>query len=287
MMKAMDEYVHSRSVGDVTATAINDAMMPGKVELTVPEEVWRQVIDADAEGSVPGDVNVLVVQTGDATILIDTGLGEPGSRRDEYWEEEWPGSVRTPGVVRGLAELGISPEDITHILITHSHFDHVFGLAVERDGTLVPRYPNARVFLGRADWENAAPEHLEPEPEARIRAVADAGLLDLVEGEREIVPGVAMIPAPGESPGHSIIRVSSRGDSLYAVGDLFHYPAEVEHLDWNVPWADPEQMRASRRSLLDAAAGTDALVVFTHETFPPWGRILGNQESGYRWHRVP
>jgi glyoxylase-like metal-dependent hydrolase (beta-lactamase superfamily II) len=279
-------YVQSRQVGDVTVTAINEAMMYFGVELTVPEEVWRQGIDADAEGRVQIDTHVLLVQTGDATILIDTGLDEPGSRWEEHWLEAWPGSVRTPGAVAGLASVGVKPEDVTHILITHAHFDHVIGLAAERDGRYVPRYPNARVLLGRADWENASEEHVEPESRARIRAIEEAGLLELVDGEREVVPGVTMIPTPGESPGHSMIRVSSNGEDLYAVGDLFHLGAEVAHLDWTVPWADQEQMQASRRRLLESAASTDALVVFTHENFPPWGRVVRDEGTGYRWQRV-
>jgi glyoxylase-like metal-dependent hydrolase (beta-lactamase superfamily II) len=279
-------YVQSRQVGDVTVTAINEAMMYFGVELTVPEEVWRQGIDADAEGRVQIDTHVLLVQTGDATILIDTGLDEPGSRWEEHWLEAWPGSVRTPGAVAGLASIGVKPEDVTHILITHAHFDHVIGLAAERDGRYVPRYPNARVLLGRADWENASEEHVEPESRARIRAIEEDGLLELVDGECEVVPGVTMIPTPGESPGHSMIRVSSNGEELYAVGDLFHLGAEVAHLDWTVPWADQEQMQASRRRLLESAASTDALVVFTHENFPPWGRVVRDDGTGYRWQRV-
>ena len=285
-MPAASEYVQPRRLGDVTVTAINDGSIALPVELTVPEVVWRQGIDADPEGKVPVDTHVLLVQTDDATILIDAGLDEPGSGWEQRLLEEWPGSRRTPGVVAGLASVGIKPEDVTHVLVTHVHFDHVVGLAAEDGGRLVPRYPNAHVVLGRADWENPPEGHLGPEQRARIGAVAEAGLLVLLDGEREIVPGVTMIPAPGESPGHSIVRISSNGETLYAVGDLFHFAAEVEHSDWMVPWADPKQMAASRRELLDDAVSTNALVVFSHEHFPPWGRIVRNEGRGFRWQRA-
>jgi glyoxylase-like metal-dependent hydrolase (beta-lactamase superfamily II) len=283
--KAASEYVQSRRVGEVTVTAINDAIMPMEIEMTVPEAVWRQGIDVDAEGKVILAVQALLVQTSDATILIDAALDEPGSSWEDGFLEAWPGSVRTPGVVEGLASVGVTPEDVTHILVTHFHFDHVIGLAARRGGRLVPRYPNARVLLGRADWENVPEEHLELEAKARIQVIEELGRLDLVDGEREVVPGVTMIPAPGESPGHSMIRVSSNGEALYAVGDLFHHAAEVEHLDWMVPWANQEQMLASRHKLLNDVASTDALVVFTHEEFPPWGRIVGDEGGGYHWQR--
>jgi glyoxylase-like metal-dependent hydrolase (beta-lactamase superfamily II) len=285
-MVAASEYVQPRRLGEVTVTAINDGTVALPVELTVPEAVWRQEIDVGPDGKMPVDTHVLLVQTDGSTILIDAGVDEPGSGWEQRFLEEWPGSRRTPGVLAGLASVGIKPEDVTHVLLTHVHFDHVVGLAAEDGGRLVPRYPNAHVVLGRADWENPPEGHLGPEQRARIGAVAEAGLLDLLDGEREIVPGVTMIPAPGESPGHSIIRISSNRETLYAVGDLFHFAAEVEHPDWMVPWADPKQMAASRRKLLDDAVATDALVVFSHEHFPPWGRVVRIEGRGFGWQRA-
>lgn len=282
---SVDDYVQSRRIGDVTVTAINEGMMPWTPELTAPEEEWRQAIETGDDGAVPIATHVLLVQTGDAAILIDAGLDDPGSRWEERWLAEWPGSTRTPGVTAGLASIGVRPEDITHVLMTHAHFDHFIGLTAERDGELVPRYPNAHVLLGRADWENN-PEREDPDSDlARLGVIEEHGLLELVDGVREVVPGVTMIPAPGESPGHSIVRVSSDGQDLYAVGDLFHHASEIEHLDWIVPWADAAGMRASRQRLIDDALATNATVVFTHEKFPPWGTIA-RADGGYQWERT-
>lgn len=280
------EYVASRRVGEATVTAINEGMMPWKPELTVPAAEWQSAIEVGPGGTLPIDTHVVLVQIGGAAILIDTGLDDPGSTWEERWLAEWPGSTRTPGVVQGLASLGLRPEDITHVLITHAHFDHIVGLTVERDGRLVPRYPNARVYLGRGDWEKNS-ELADPNSDLarRLRTIEQHGLLELVDGEREIVPGVTMLPAPGESPGHMVVRVASNGDEFYAVGDLFHHASEVSHLDWLVPWADQADMRASRQQLIDRVASTDAVVMFTHEAFPPWGRIV-RAEDGYRWQRV-
>ncbi len=283
---AFDDYVQSRRVGDATVTAINEGIMPWVPELLVPEEEWRQAIETDAGGAIRIATHVLLVQIGDARILIDAGLDDPGSSWEERWLTEYPGSTLTRGVTQALAAAGLRREDVTHILMTHAHFDHFVGLTIERGSELVPRYPNARVLLGRADWENN-PEREDPDSDLapRIGTVEKHGLLELVEGIREVVPGVTMIPAPGESPGHSIIRVSSGGENLYAVGDLFHHASEIEHLDWIVPWADAAGMGASRQRLLEDAIATDAVVVFTHETFPPWGRIA-RRDGGYRWERI-
>jgi glyoxylase-like metal-dependent hydrolase (beta-lactamase superfamily II) len=178
-----------------------------------------------------------------------------------------------------LATLGIAPAEITHVLITHTHDDHYSATTVERDGRLVPRFPRAWCFVGRGDWEGQDPAG----PLAvRLGALDRPGLLELVDGVREVAPGITMLPAPGETPGHSIVRISSAGETLYYVGDLFHHHCEIAHPDWVSPGRDPVAMQASRERLLADAAREQATVVYTHAPFPGWGRIV-LQGDGYRW----
>jgi len=118
----------------------------------------------------------------------------------------------------------------------------------------------------------------------RLSTVERARSLDLVVGDRVVVPGVTMTHAPGESPGHSIVRVSSEGVIFYVLGDLFHHVGEIEHSHWSTPWVDKTVMRTSRERLLGESALDRATLVFTHHCFPPWeglcmrtGRIDGNE----------
>ena len=80
-------------------------------------------------------------------------------------------------------------------------------------------------------------------------------------------------------------RVQSAGESFYYVGDLFHHPCEVEHLDWVSPGRDRAAVRASRERLIAAAVAERATVVFTHARFPAWGHIMP-ASAGYRWERA-
>jgi glyoxylase-like metal-dependent hydrolase (beta-lactamase superfamily II) len=91
-----------------------------------------------------------------------------------------------------------------------------------------------------------------------------ADLLELVSGRREIAPGITILPAPGETPGHQIVRVQSDGQTFYALGDLIHSEVEVEHPDWMVTWATAEPMLASRLRLLDDALAEHALLMAAH-----------------------
>jgi glyoxylase-like metal-dependent hydrolase (beta-lactamase superfamily II) len=278
---ATDAFVASRTVGDATVTAISDGSGLSTIikTLEVPEEEWRREVDADAAGEIRLGYTVAHVRLGAASVLIDLGFDDPGP------ESQWraPRHDRSPGVTAGLAAIGVRPDDITHVLITHAHGDHVAGGSIPHGAGRAPRFPNARHLLGRADWEDN-PARADPDSllARHLGPVAAAGLLDLIDEEQEVAPGIAMLPAPGESPGHSIVRVVSRDETFYFLGDLFHHPCEVRHLDWVSQGRDAAAMRASREALIAAALPADALLLTTHLPFPGFGRL--RREGGeLRW----
>src|SRR5262245_26906774 len=272
-------YVESRRFGEATVTLINDGCGQSVIvqQLTVPEAQWRRYVpEASARGEIVVNYHAAQVAIGDASILIDLGFDDPSEQ--SQWKE--PRHHRTPGVQAGLASIGVQPADVTHVLITHAHGDHFAGGAV--DGR--PRYPRAKVLLGRADWEGN-PQRAGGDANLlgqHLGAIERAGLLQLVDGEHEVVPGVTMVHAPGESAGHSIVPVSSGGQRFYFLGDLFHHPCEIANLDWVSRGRDPAVMRASREKLLAEAVPLGATLVYTHSLFPGWGRIEPDGDR-YRW----
>jgi glyoxylase-like metal-dependent hydrolase (beta-lactamase superfamily II) len=281
--QAPETYVSSRRIGDATITAISEGILPWDLELQVPEPEWRRAMpEADERGFIPLGLNVVHVHVGPVSLVIDPGLDDPDTEWQRSYAREAPGLTRTPGLDAGLALAGIDPGKVTHVLITHAHKDHYCGVAREREGH-TPRFPNARYFLGRADWDDN-PERFRPDSDlaTRLGALDRLGLLDLVEVEQELALGVTAIPTPGESPGHTVYRVHSGGETFLYVGDLFHHPSEVEHPDWVSAGRDPAAVRTSRRRIYAEAADTDTVVVSTHARFPPWGRIV-RAGPGYRW----
>lgn len=282
-------YVASRRIGDATVTVINDGMLLIPIASVFPadEAAWlRAHGEVDAQDRLPSDQAVIHVRIGAASILIDPAYDDPGTAWDRAFATRWPGIVRTPGMAAGLASIDVRPEEITHVLITHAHDDHFAGVVVERDGQLAIRFPNARHLIGRADWEgNLRRDRPGYDLAARLGAVAERGLLDLVDDDQEIVPGVQMLHTPGETRGHSIVRVDSAGERFYALGDLFHHTIETMYLDWASPWVDLPAMRASRERLIAEAAPSNAILICTHERFPGWGRIVA-ADDGHRWERA-
>ncbi|HVA93019.1 MAG TPA: MBL fold metallo-hydrolase, partial [Chloroflexota bacterium] len=144
--------VAPRTFGDATVTIISDGTLhaaPMISWLGVPEAEARAAMpEADPAGNMAIGMNVAHVRIGDASILLDPGWGEldPSS-----WLVTELRGERSPGVQAGLASLGIQPDQITHVLISHAHDDHFTGGTVEVDGRRQPRYPRARYILGRAD----------------------------------------------------------------------------------------------------------------------------------------
>ena len=282
-------YYAARRCGAATITAINDGdvTVPIAAVFAPEEAAWlREAGIADDGGNLVTAQLIVHVAIGDRSIVIDPAFDDPGTAWDRDFAGRWPRVRRTPGLAAALGALGIAPEGVTDVIFTHAHDDHFVGALREVGGELRPRFPNARHLIGRADWEGNS-RRAEPDGDLarRLGALDARGLLVPIAGEHEVAPGVTILPAPGESPGHQIVRVASQGEIFYALGDLFHHPSELAHLDWYSPWNDPATMRDSRARFLAEAVPNGAVALFTHALFPGWGRIV-RDGAGYRWEAL-
>ncbi len=270
-------------LGDATITIINvgDMMVDMGEELAAPESEWRPLYGSSLVGSRPFPSQCVHIALPGASILVDAGDYAQAISLDPSY---LPPSYAPPaGVVEQLQSRGVQPQEITHLIITHAHFDHYAGTTMGQDGSYVARFPNARVFLGRADWDNAETQDALRDPDSldsrTFGVLHKAGLLELVAGDLDVTPEVRIIAAPGESPGHQIVRVHSQGQTFYCLGDLFHHPAEVEHPSWMVKWADASANLRSRQALIKTALQENALLLAAHM---PVGRVEGTLEH-LRW----
>lgn len=267
-------------VGDATVTIINagDMVITMAEVLAVPESEWRPLYGSSLEDLRPFPSQSIHIALPGASILVDINdyaLAE--SLDSSYFQAKY---APHPGVVEQMLAQGIHTEAITHLIITHAHFDHYTGVTMERDGSYIPRFPNARVLLGRADWDWSETQIALRDPvslQSRTFGVLQKhNLLELVEGDLDLTPDVRILAAPGESPGHQIVRVHSQGQTLYCLGDLFHDVVEVEQPAWTLTWADASINLGSRQRLIEAALEENALLVPAHIAV---GRIEGTLEK--------
>lgn len=287
----MDENVWTRQFGRARVSVISEGTGWWPLERGlegVPVDQVRELAEVNDQNQMLIGFNLVHVALPRTSILLDTGFGE----YDPTDPVKPLVSVRnlrlTGGVEAGLRAIGVSPEAITHVLITHMHGDHIVGATRVTGGERVPTYPNARYYVMRDEWESAPAWHqlaeaIQPQKDALLRA----GAVELVDGEREIVPGVTFLPAPGESPGHAIVRIDTGEGNLYYLGDLYHQPAEFLHLDWIPRYRDRAALVSARRTLTPRFAAERAWLIPSHHAFPAIGRVEPREDAGnlpsFRW----
>lgn len=217
------------------------------------------------------------------TVLVDSGVYD----FPESSPFALPNYTPPPSLPEQLVAAGLALAEVDHLIITHAHGDHFNATTVEQDEITVPAFPHAQLHLGRADWERAATEEALQDPNSlasrTFGVYHKAGRLVLESGVSDLGEGVQIIAAPGETPGHQIVRIHSQGQTLYCLGDLYHHIVEVEQDGWGVTWSDIAAAQVSRRAFAQQAVTEDALLIATH--IGGMGRLVPTGE-GVAWEAV-
>jgi glyoxylase-like metal-dependent hydrolase (beta-lactamase superfamily II) len=205
--------------------------------------------------------NEFLIKSGGKIILVDTGFG---------------------GALFGeLASLGVKPGDVDLVLLTHTHIDHVSGLA--RDGKAL--FPKAELLLAKAeyDWAKTNPKTMESlKPyESRTRTF-DPGTLG--GAGPEAAPGVKAWAAYGHTPGHTVFLVESGGQRLLIIGDLLHVEAvQFPRPDISASYdKDPAEAAKTREAVLAWAAANKAPIAGSHLLYPAMGDVA-KDGAGFKY----
>jgi len=220
----------------------------------------------------------LTLNTGKHRVLIDTGADglDPNTGK----------------LLHNLQTEGITRKEIDTVILTHGHPDHIGG---NTDTKGKPVFPNARYVMWKDEWDFWTSEQAELKlathkelllkfAHKNLAPIQDQ--LDLVDHEMEIVPGIQAIAAPGHTPGHMALIISSENEQLLYISDAVLHPIHLEQPEWYaaVDFA-PEQVVATRRQLLNRAATDKALTLAFHFPFPGLGHVI-QKEKKWRWQPI-
>ncbi len=229
---------------------------PAMVFPDVPAESWDAYKDTmTPDGQLPFQMGFFALRSGGQTMLVDTGLGQ--------------GPFEAMGGISGklldqLSGAGISADDISRVLITHLHGDHV-GWNVTWDGD-TPRatFPNATYIIPQGDWEYFTSADVLPNSpymENCVIPLRDFNVMELVGDNEAITDEITTFVTPGHTPGHQCFLISSGGERAMFIGDAFHVAAQLTETSWNVGFDVDKPLAAQTRASLVQRLEDEGLAV--------------------------
>ena len=228
--------------------------------------------------------NMLLIETGRERILFDSGAG----RAPEYGGKIF--GPTTGRVLDTMHKIGISPDDIDIIALTHAHPDHCWGLT---DPAGEPIYKNARILINKVEFEHWMSAQNASSPEfARDRLTFQGAYANLspyrdrtsfISDREEPIQGIKTIVAAGHSPGHTMYQIESAGEKLLQWGDLAHHPVLIARPELSIVFDfDPQKAAQSRLKVFDWVTNERMEVFACHFGFPGLGH-LRRTSAGYDW----
>ena len=256
--------ISTTAVGTVNVTTLRDG------ERTLPPEALKNLSDEDIQ-KINSDenqsftftnFNACVIQNGKQNLLVDTGCGSLFGPTCGF-------------ILDALDELGLAPDNITDIFITHLHPDHIGG-CIDEDGSAIFKNANFKILeeeysfwtskefgsdeINGRDWSSLA---------KNVVSTYDAQL-EVLTSNKDIISGVSTVPLPGHTPGHAGFRVDDGNQSMFHMGDILHVP-NLQLKDPNISTlfdVDPESALNSRKYALDMASSDNLLCTSGHMVEP-------------------
>jgi len=272
---AAEAQVREFTVGKATVWAIADAVNDREMSAfpaADPEVISKYV----PSGRTPAATMAFLIKIEDELILIDTGMGNPSGER----------ASRLPD---GLKQIRVAPEEITMILITHMHGDHIGGMLREEKKA----FPSARVLSAKVEydfWLDEKSVEIFPERKAGFEMAGKlfdiyGSVAETFEFDAEVAPGITALDIRGHTPGHTAYLLESEGDKLLFWGDILHAAAlQFPRPDINAQFdMNPEGAAAARVRILEKAAEEKLAVAGSHLPFPGIGTVEKNSEGGYAY----
>ena len=284
-----EPLVQTRKLGAVTIHAIQaggQRLDGGAMFGVVPKPLWEKRIPADERNRIQLGMRCLLIEHASGLVLVDTGAG---NKEDEKFKSiygiENEGADGRTSLEDGLAQIGVSPNDISIVINTHLHFDHAGGNTYRDEaGNIEPTFPKARYIVKRGEYDYATHTNERTSAsyfERNFMPVVRDSQFEFVVREKEIVKGIRVVPTPGHTPFHQSVLIESEGVRAFFLADMC---PTASHLP--LPWimgydVEPLVTLETKRRIFRQAEDEEWLLIFEHDATVPWGRIE-HDGKGYR-----
>ncbi|MCH2101559.1 MAG: MBL fold metallo-hydrolase [Planctomycetes bacterium] len=282
----MSAIMRTTQVGRFQVTALRDARFAldgGAMFGVVPRVLWEQLTPVNDDHTIPLSTTPFLVQDGTCTIVIEPGLGRrwPDKQRAMFHIDSSGGH----DLLDSLHAVGVAPEEVTHCLMTHCHWDHI-GAACGEDGT--PIFPSAEYWTPQSERDACMnPDHLRRASYRRedLAPVEEGGQLYTFAGEGEVLPGVRMVEVGGHSDGVSLVILEDNGQAACFWADVVPTRNHV-----NLPFIMAYDMNAEksfevRSEWIARAADEGWTCLLYHDPDEPIGRFVGDGRK-YAWEAL-
>ena len=271
--------MHRLTLGNFELTAVSDGIYHldgGTFFGVVPKSMWQRKVVPDANNLVPTGLNSVVVRTGDYTVLIETGIG---NKLTERMAKIYGQPAK---LLDNLAAAGISPEDIDIVINTHLHFDHCGWNMLLRGSSAVPTFPKAKYYVQEGEWQHGRLQ-LERDAISYISANYDplitSGRMTLLNGDKEIVPGISVQVFSGHTRHMQAVIIRSGGKTACYISDLIPTGAHLD-LTWGMAFdLFPLETIENKKRYYAHAIPEKWLTIFTHDPNLPWAYVEKDEKG--------
>jgi glyoxylase-like metal-dependent hydrolase (beta-lactamase superfamily II) len=265
-------------LGEATVAFVPDGEIRVDPRMAYPrghEPIHADGLDVtDEDGMLLLSAGGILVTSGEHRTLIDVGIGDRTIPLSARWREHRDAYMRGGDLLNNLARLGLGPDDIDTVLITHLHADHVGWLTRERDGR--PTFSRASYWVSGPEWDFWSQPANACKPTGprgqELRAIAGARHT-LTDGASP-APGITAVATTGHTPGHFSFHIAGTARRALVIGDAAHCPAEVPRPD--LSWAgdlDPGAAIQTRRRLAGILSNPDTVLVGPHFPDPVFRQL--------------
>jgi glyoxylase-like metal-dependent hydrolase (beta-lactamase superfamily II) len=246
----------------------------------VPQTIWRKTNPPDESNRISMVTRSLLIVGKGKKILVDTGNSPKMSPK---LQDIYQIDTKQKNLISSLSKLNIAPTEISDVILTHLHFDHAGGSTINDNGLIKPAFPNAKYYLQKEHWNLA----LNPTDRDKASFLPDDylplkefGVLELVEGEFEIFPGIQLMLFNGHTNFQQLPKISDGNNTVFFAGDLIPMSAHVP-----LPFIMGYDLRPlvtleEKKKILGPAYEEKWNIVFEHDPIVAAG-IVSSNEKGF------